>query len=196
MIGETMTNAIEGATGMQQIATVLRREQELALELLILGHSDIGVTQAISVRRETIWRWKHLDPVFRTALHERRATVTDAAAERLRGLLDQAVSVVQKSLSTPDADPKLAMSLLSSLGVLERSRELGQAEIEPVIGVEVSEVDKEADVERMIEAVEAEVGARNGGWWRVVTHREDRGACQTPQRDPNESVAAPASHRT
>jgi hypothetical protein len=159
MIGETMTNAIEGEKGMQQIATVLWREQELALELLILGHSDIGVTQAIGVRRETILRWEHRDPVFRTALHERRATVTDAAAERLRGLLDQAVSVVQKSLSSPEAGPKLEMSLLNSLGVLERSRELGQAEVEPVSGIGASEVDGDTDVERVIEAVEAETGS-------------------------------------
>ena len=112
--------------------------------------------------------------MFRTALHERRATVTDAAAERLRGLLDQAVSVVQKSLSSPDADPKLAMSLLSSLGVLERSRELGQAEVEPVIGAVVCEVDEETDVERMIEAVEAEAGgaAREGSCsWPMSTSR-------------------------
>ena len=52
MIGETKTNAIEGEKGMQQIATVLRREQELALELLILGHSDINVARAISVQRK------------------------------------------------------------------------------------------------------------------------------------------------
>jgi hypothetical protein len=158
MIGETMTNAIEGANRMQQNATVLRREQELALELLILGHSDIDIAQNLGVRRETIWRWKHRDPTFRAALHERRATVTDAAAERLRSLLDQAVSVVQKSLSSPEADPKLAMSLLSALGVLERSRELGQVEVEPVAGARAEEVDGDADVERMIEAVEAEAG--------------------------------------
>ena len=59
-------------------------------------------------------------------MQERRATVTDAAAERLRGLLDQAVSVVQTSLSSPEADPRLAMALLSALGVLERGRSSGK----------------------------------------------------------------------
>src|SRR5829696_4737185 len=94
--GETMTNAIERADGMQQTATVLRHEQQTALELLLLGHSDIEIAKALDLRRETIWRWKHRDREFQTALRERQATMADAAAERLRGLVDQAVSVVQR----------------------------------------------------------------------------------------------------
>jgi hypothetical protein len=153
-----MTNAIRSTDEMQQIATVLRREQALALELLLLGYSDSDVAKASGVRRETVWRWKQRDPVFRTALGARRATMADAAAERLRGLLDQAVSVVQQSLSSPEADPKLAMALLGALGVLERGRALAEASGEPVIGSRAIEVDEDADVERMIEVVEAEAG--------------------------------------
>jgi len=103
-------------------------------------------------------RWQHRDPEFQTALRERRATMADAAAKRLHGLLDQAVWVVQRSLSSPEADPKLAMALLSALGVLERSRERGGTVPAPSSGVGVSEANEDAEVERVIEAVEAEAG--------------------------------------
>jgi FixJ family two-component response regulator len=59
-----MTSAIEKSNTMQQVATVLRQEQQVALELLVLGHSDRAIAQALGVRRETIWRWKHRDPAF------------------------------------------------------------------------------------------------------------------------------------
>src|SRR5215218_353843 len=156
--GETMTNAIERADGMQQIATVLRHEQQTALELLLLGHSDIEIAKALDLRRETTWRWKHRDPAFQAALRERQATIADAAAERLRGLVDQAVSVVQRSLSSAAADPKLAMALLSALGVLDRGRALGQAQAAPAGLVEAGEVGEDVAVERVLETVEVEAG--------------------------------------
>ena len=91
-------------------------------------------------------------------MRERRATVADAAAERLLGLVDQAVSVVQTSLSSPRADPKVAMALLGALGVFERSREAGQTRGGPERTAAADEADEDADVERVIAAVEAEAG--------------------------------------
>ena len=156
--GTRMTNAGERVRDVQQIATVLRREQAVALELLLMGHSYIEVGKSLGVRRETVWRWKQSDPVFRAALDERRESLADAAAERLRGLADQAVSVVQAALNARDADPKLAMALLSALGVLERGRALGQALAEPGARADtVDGEDEDAEVERVIEAVEGEM---------------------------------------
>lgn len=73
--------------------------------------------------------------------------MTDAAAERLGGLLVQAVSAVQESLSSRDADPKVAM-FLGALCAPERSRELGRAGESPLRRVDVHEAEGDAALER------------------------------------------------
>lgn len=146
----------EQGNGMQQIATDFKKSQRVALELLLMGCSDQEIAQAIGVRREAIWRWKHHDAAFRTELGARRATMADAAAKRLEGMLDQAVSVVRGALSGKRADPKLAMSLLTAMGVFERSRMLERGE--PAVEVEEAgeEAEEEAGLERVLGAVEVE----------------------------------------
>jgi hypothetical protein len=152
----TVMETGEQGNGLQQIATDLKKSQRLALELLLLGYGDQEIAAVVGVRRETIWRWKHRDASFRAELGARRATLADAAAARMAGMLDQAVSAVQGALSGKRADPKLAMSVLTAMGVFERSRMLERGEPAMEGGGMFAERDEEAVLEHVLTAVEIE----------------------------------------
>ena len=66
-------------------------EQENAIDLLIAGHTDQQVADAVGKDRTTIWGWRHEHPLFMATLARRRAEVWRAPQERLRALSSKAV---------------------------------------------------------------------------------------------------------
>src|SRR5262245_41135371 len=73
-------------------------EQRNAIDLLIVGKSDQETADAIGVTRQTVqvWRTGHL--LFQSELEQNRARLWRVTAERLRGMLSQALDNIQAAI--------------------------------------------------------------------------------------------------
>jgi len=98
----------------------LSGKKEKALELLLAGKTVTQVAKEIRVSRQTLSEWKNHDPLFIAELNRRRAELWDAVRERLRGLLSQAVDVLEEDLTSVE-DRRLrqqaAVHILKALGI-------------------------------------------------------------------------------
>lgn len=73
--------------------------QLAAMELLVFGHSDPSVANHLGVHRQTVFNWRHHHPAFRAELARRRAQVWEAAADKFRAGLENAVDVLLKQVN-------------------------------------------------------------------------------------------------
>lgn len=80
----------------------LTDRQRAAIEMLVLGKSDVDVADRIGVHAVTIWRWKQ-QPAFRAALEQVRQFVFGSSRERLRDLVPKAIDVLRNRLLFNDA---------------------------------------------------------------------------------------------
>jgi transposase-like protein len=80
----------------------LTRRQECALLALIEGSSLSlsEVAKKISVNPSTLWRWRTQDEAFKQKYREMRRGLVEAHISRLQGLMDAAISTLEKNLST------------------------------------------------------------------------------------------------
>ncbi|MGH2626244.1 MAG: helix-turn-helix domain-containing protein [Anaerolineales bacterium] len=81
----------------------LSAAQEVAAACVLAGKTDGEVAEAVGVSRQTVWEWRHRHPVFIAEVNRRRVEVWEAASERLRGLVDRAVEVLEADLAGEDA---------------------------------------------------------------------------------------------
>ncbi|HSX79751.1 MAG TPA: hypothetical protein VLQ80_14415 [Candidatus Saccharimonadia bacterium] len=88
----------------------LSMEQKNAIELLVQGRPDHEVAAAIGVARETICRWRLNNPYFMATLNQERQTLWEHAHQRLRGLVNRSIDILEHALS--DGDVKAAIELL------------------------------------------------------------------------------------
>ena len=91
---------------------------ELAIDALIGGASVTEAALAAGIRRETLSRWIHDNPIFQAALNRRRS---EARQERMRGLITLITDIeasVRKALSNPETSP--AVILQSGLNILPK----------------------------------------------------------------------------
>lgn len=76
-----------------------------AADLLATGSTDAEAAEEAGVSRQTVWRWRQHNPVFRAALASRREEIWGAARDRLRSLLPKALEVLEGELAgDPDGD--------------------------------------------------------------------------------------------
>ena len=90
-------------------------EQENAIDLLIAGHTDQQVADAIGKDRTTIWGWRHEHPLFMATLARRRAEVWRAPQEKLRALLSKAVENLGAAVEAGDL--KASLEVLKAVGM-------------------------------------------------------------------------------
>lgn len=90
----------------EAVGFVLSLQQEHAIELFVAGRNDVEVSAALRVHRATVIRWRLHHVGFRAALSRRRHEVWGAAGDRVRGMLDAAVDVLQRQLA--DDDPSIS----------------------------------------------------------------------------------------
>lgn len=95
----------------------LSDKQMLAVGLLVQGLSDGDVAEKVGVTRETVNRWRNGDDGFLVALNAERARVWQDAHDRLRALVGDAVTVLEGSVRSADADHKVAIAILRAVGV-------------------------------------------------------------------------------
>lgn len=94
-------------------------KQERAIELLLVGKGDAEVAKAVGVSRQTVNEWRNHDALFIAELNLRRQQVWEAALGRLRGLLGQAIAVLEEDLNAEDRRIRQAAAIhvLRCLGV-------------------------------------------------------------------------------
>jgi hypothetical protein len=98
-------------------AFALSREQRRAIEMMLNG-STLGVAaSAAGVTRMTLYRWLKHDANFQAAYNAWQQDALVAARTRLLALTDVAVTTVSHAAKH---DARIALSLLKSLGALER----------------------------------------------------------------------------
>jgi hypothetical protein len=90
-------------------------EQENAIDLLIAGHTDQQVADAVGKDRTTIWGWRHEHPLFMAILAGRRAEVWRAPQEKLRALLSKAVENLAAAVEAGDL--KASLEVLKAVGM-------------------------------------------------------------------------------
>ncbi len=96
------------------VCSSLNLQQYQAIELLLIGKSDVEVGQLVGVESDTIWQWRNQNPEFIIATSALRAAVWASSVERLRSLRDQALGVVEKAVDR--GDEIAAIALLQALG--------------------------------------------------------------------------------
>ena len=77
----------------------LSAAMQAGLELVLVGHTDQDVANAVGVARETVWSWRRTHPLFMTALEVRRAEIYGTTCERLRALMSKAVDNIEAAIA-------------------------------------------------------------------------------------------------
>jgi transposase-like protein len=92
-------------------------EQQVALELLLMGKSIAETARSTGISRSTVYQWLRKDPVFQAAYNEWHEEMRESSRSRLLMLTDKATVAVEKALESGDA--KTAMQLLKAMGMLK-----------------------------------------------------------------------------
>ena len=84
-------------------------EQENSIDLLVLGKSDLEVSQQVGVSRPTICLWRNQNVEFAAELRRRRAAVWGGVVDQQRVLVQQAQQIVAAALVKEDLAAALAV---------------------------------------------------------------------------------------
>ena len=148
----TKSNDVAAATSER-----LTPQRCTGVDLLVSGKTLTDVAAALEVDRATVSGWVNHNPVFLAALNQRRQEAFDSMVERLRGLLPQALDVIEQQLKGENPLPA-ALQILKSCNlatgvgrpsgpatVEAAERELRQREIEQA-ATALTEADVQAAV--------------------------------------------------
>ena len=97
----------------QATSAILSLKQHNAIELLLLGKTDLEVAQLIGVGSETILRWRNQEPEFTRAMNALRAAVWEDSVARLSNLLAKSLDVVEAAITR--GDEMVAIAFLQGL---------------------------------------------------------------------------------
>src|SRR5687768_5410012 len=86
--------------------------QLYAIDLLSRGRSVAQVAEELGVHRGTVYRWQHDDAAFRGELLRRQRELLAHATDRLRALIDPAITVLAAELNEPKTAHRAATALL------------------------------------------------------------------------------------
>jgi hypothetical protein len=95
----------------------LTDKQRLAIVWLVQGLTDGEVAEKVGCSRETVNRWKSGNDAFKVALNDARAKAVGDSLIRLQLLVSDAVTVLEGSVKSADADHKVAVAILKAVGV-------------------------------------------------------------------------------
>ena len=76
----------------------LNEKQSTAIQLLAIGKSLSAVARIIEVDPKTLYNWRQ-DARFREALWDRRRELWSTAIERVRGMVNPSLDVIEQHLS-------------------------------------------------------------------------------------------------
>ena len=138
-------------TGKQNMSKKLNKKQDLAIELVMKGMTDIQIAERVGVSRQSVNTWRNQDMDFMQELQERRRVLRAAHMERLLQMVGLAMEVVEQALEQGDGQTKLktAMYVLKLAGFRDYSE------------MEKQESGKDALLQALQEVAE-ELGFREG----------------------------------
>jgi len=92
-----------------------------ALELLFAGHCAASVARQLGVHRHTIARWRTNHAAFIAAYNRHRAEAAEDLSRRIAGLLETALTNVERHIATIKKQPtpeqiRASLRLISTLG--------------------------------------------------------------------------------
>lgn len=111
---EEVTKNHEKSQQDREMATdieVLSDRQRRAIPLILSGKSDQAVADELGLARETICRWRTSHHFFIAVLNSARLELWENAQDRLLGLTNKAIDVIEEAL-TKRNNLWVAMSLL------------------------------------------------------------------------------------
>ncbi len=94
-------------------SAILSLKQHNAIELLLLGKTDLEVAELIGVDSHTVLRWRNQEPEFTRAMNELRAAVWEDSVTRLSNLLAKSLYVVEAAITK--GDEMVAIAFLQNL---------------------------------------------------------------------------------
>ena len=103
------------------IPSDLPTNQQQALELVVAGQTDQKVADQVGVARETVCRWRQ-QPEFRAALNKYQTLMQQAAADRLRALVNEALEGLADALADENPRVKIqaAVHILKAAGLYSK----------------------------------------------------------------------------
>jgi hypothetical protein len=92
----------------------LSTQQQAAVELLAAGKTDKQVAESLKLSAASVAKWRRYDPVFQAALNACRAAIWQAAIDRVRAMVPQALDALAEELSRTDNPDrgKIALDIL------------------------------------------------------------------------------------
>ena len=97
----------------QATSAILSLKQHYAMELLLIGKSDVEIAELIGVDSEIISQWQNKDAEFIVAINSLRAAAWSGSVARLKSLMSRALDVVEEAITR---DEMVAISFLQALG--------------------------------------------------------------------------------
>ena len=98
----------------QATVAILSLKQHYAMELLLIGKSDVEVAALIGVDSDIVREWQNQDSVFIVAINALRAAAWEGSVARLKRLMSLALDVVEEAVVR--GDEMAAISFLQALG--------------------------------------------------------------------------------
>jgi hypothetical protein len=92
----------------------LTARQHTALNLMLMGITDVAIAAQLDVSTRTLHRWRTTLPAFRESLESRRADLFGQTTDRFRTLLNAALDTLEKQIK----DPYTTTSLRASRALL------------------------------------------------------------------------------
>jgi len=114
--------------------TELTVEQQNAIDLLVVGKTDLAVAEAVGKTRQTIGAWRLYHPDFQAALNKRRHEVWSVSADKLRSLLPQALEVIEQELEGGENRVKIALEIVKLAGIPMKS--IGSLDADAIVAEE------------------------------------------------------------
>jgi hypothetical protein len=106
---------VDKSLHLKPLLKPLSIEQRNAIDLLIVGKSDQETAEAVGVTRQTIFAWRTSHLVFQSELEQARGALWRLSAERLRGMMSQALDNIAKAID--QGDVKSSFELLRAVGI-------------------------------------------------------------------------------
>lgn len=91
----------------------LSAKQQIAIEMLFMGKTDLEVAEVIEVGRDTIWRWRNHNSDFIAAWNELNGLVWTALVSRVMNLFSRSVEAIEEAIEKGDTE--VALALVQSL---------------------------------------------------------------------------------
>ncbi len=136
----------------------LTLDQLSAIDLLVSGKNDLETATALGTHRVTVSRWRLYHVEFRAELARRRSEVWGAAADRLRALLPQALSVLAEQLEAEETADRRA----AAVALLRLAGPLTAEPAGPTAAADILLAEVEAERARTQTANEATVDRLSG----------------------------------